>query len=42
MPYHPRCKAISLLRESKRFCESHGIAFDGEDVLDEYLAEKGS
>ncbi|HEX7378938.1 MAG TPA: hypothetical protein VF278_17590 [Pirellulales bacterium] len=29
-------KAIEVLRESKRLCESHGIVFDGEEVLDEY------
>lgn len=42
--YHDRGdldKAIEVLRESKRLCESHGIVFDGEEVLDEYSAEKG-
>lgn len=34
-------KAISLLRESKELCESHGSRFDGEDILEEYLAAKG-
>jgi hypothetical protein len=33
-------KAISILHESKRLCDSHGIEFDGQDLLDEYLAEK--
>jgi len=33
-------KAISTLQESKSLCEAHGIAFDGQDVLDEYLAEE--
>jgi len=31
-------RAISTLNESKRFCESHGIAFDGQDILDELQA----
>ena len=33
-------KAISILHESKRLCDSHGIEFDGQDLLDEYLGEK--
>ena len=31
--------AISTLVESKRYCQKHGIRFDGEDVLREYLEE---
>lgn len=27
--------ALSVIRESKAFCESHSIPFDGQDVLDE-------
>lgn len=33
-------KAIAVLRESKQLCKTHGIEFDGEDLLQEYLAEK--
>ena len=33
-------KAISILSASKKLCEEHGIAFDGEDILEEYLEEK--
>jgi hypothetical protein len=33
-------KAISTLRESKHLCENHGVAFDGEDLLQEYVKEK--
>ena len=29
-------RAVDLLQESKRFCESHQIPFDGQDLLDEY------
>lgn len=29
-------RAVDLLHESKRFCESHKIPFDGQDLLDEY------
>ena len=32
-------KAIHVLRESRRLCQRHGIPFDGEDVLRDYLAE---
>jgi len=32
-------KAIAVLRESERLCKKHSIPFDGQDVLDEYLAE---
>jgi hypothetical protein len=30
-------KAISTLLESKHYCQEHGIGFDGEDILREYL-----
>jgi hypothetical protein len=33
-------KAISTLHESRQLCEKHGVKFDGEDVLQEYLEEK--
>jgi hypothetical protein len=33
-------RAVNLLRASKRLCQTHGVAFDGEDLLDEYLNEK--
>ena len=33
-------KAIKTLQESKGLCEAHGIKFDGEDLLQEYLDEK--
>jgi hypothetical protein len=33
-------KALNTLRQSQRLCQSHGIPFDGEDLLAEYLAEK--
>lgn len=29
-------RAVAILEESKRFCESHGIEFDGQDVLSEF------
>lgn len=32
-------KAIQVLKDSRRLCRRHGIPFDGEDVLREYLAE---
>jgi len=32
--------AIATLEESKRLCARHGIAFEAEDVLDEYLKER--
>lgn len=41
--YHDRGdlpRAIVLLRESKQLCESHGIEFDGQDLLEEYSTEK--
>ncbi len=33
-------KAIHILRESERFCKAHGLRFDGQDLLRDYLAEK--
>jgi tetratricopeptide (TPR) repeat protein len=33
-------KAITILKESKQLCDAHGIKFDGEDILQEYLEEK--
>jgi tetratricopeptide (TPR) repeat protein len=33
-------KAINALEESKQLCQTHGIPFDGEDLLQEYLGEK--
>jgi tetratricopeptide (TPR) repeat protein len=33
-------KAIETLRESKELCKRHGIPFDGEDLLRDYLQEK--
>jgi hypothetical protein len=33
-------KAISTLHESKQLCEKHGIKFDAEDIMQEYLEEK--
>jgi tetratricopeptide (TPR) repeat protein len=33
-------QAISTLRESKQVSRAHGLKFDGEDLLQEYLAEK--
>jgi tetratricopeptide (TPR) repeat protein len=33
-------KAIATLQKSKQLCHAHGIEFDGEDILQEYLAEK--
>jgi len=32
-------KAISTLHESKQLCEKHGVKFDGEDIIQEYLSE---
>ncbi len=34
-----RRQALALLRESKRLCVAHGIAFDGEDLMEDYLRE---
>jgi hypothetical protein len=33
-------KAISVLQKSKNLCQKHGIRFDGEDILREYLKER--
>jgi hypothetical protein len=33
-------QAIATLRESKTYCDGHGIPFDGQDLLDEF--EKGA
>jgi hypothetical protein len=33
-------KAISILHESRQICDRHGLSFDGEDILREYLNEK--
>jgi hypothetical protein len=33
-------QAIERLQESKRLCQEHGIAFDGGDLLRDYLVEK--
>jgi hypothetical protein len=33
-------KALAILEESRRLCETHGLPFDGEDLLREYLEEK--
>jgi hypothetical protein len=35
-------QALKVLRQSKLLCEHHGIPFDGKDLLEHYLAEKGS
>lgn len=32
-------RALSTLRESRLLCKKHGVPFDGEDILQEYLAE---
>jgi hypothetical protein len=33
-------KAIEVLRESQKLCQSNGVRFDGEDLLREYLEER--
>jgi hypothetical protein len=33
-------KAISALHESRQLCAKHGVMFDGEDILQEYIEEK--
>ena len=33
-------KMLGTIHESKRICEEHGVKFDGEDILQEYLEEK--
>ena len=35
-------QAIKVLRQSKSFCENHGIPFDGKNLLQDYLAEQKS
>jgi hypothetical protein len=35
-------KAVAALQKSKKLCEAHGLEFDGEDVLLEYVEEKGN
>jgi tetratricopeptide (TPR) repeat protein len=35
-------RALQTLEESKKLCKTHGIEFDGQDLLDDYLAEKKS
>jgi hypothetical protein len=35
-------KAVRRLEESRRLCAEHGIEFDAEDLLEEYLAEKSA
>jgi tetratricopeptide (TPR) repeat protein len=42
MLYHEAgnlAKAIQILKESRRLCQRHGIPFDGDDLLRDYLAE---
>jgi len=34
--------AIATLRESKAYCEGHGIAFDGQDLLEEFEQERAN
>jgi hypothetical protein len=41
--YHDRGnldRAINVLRDSRQLCKAHGLPFDGQDLLDEYLEEK--
>lgn len=33
-------KAITTLRESRKLCQEHGLEFNGEDMLQEYVEEK--
>jgi len=33
-------QAHKILRQSKRLCEMHQLPFDGQDLLDDYLAEQ--
>jgi hypothetical protein len=35
-------QAIQTLRESKRLCQQHGIPFDGEEMLRQYLSASGN
>ena len=32
-------KALKILEQSKRYCEEHGIPFDGQDIVDEVRSE---
>jgi hypothetical protein len=34
--------AIATLRESKAYCDGHGIPFDGQDLLDEFEQERAN
>jgi hypothetical protein len=34
-------QALAALQESRQLCETHGIPFDGTDLLREYSSEKG-
>jgi hypothetical protein len=34
-----RDRAIEALQESKRLCQQHGVRFEGEELLREYLSE---
>jgi hypothetical protein len=36
-----RERAIATLEESKQFCQSHRVPFDGQDMLDELRREPG-
>jgi tetratricopeptide (TPR) repeat protein len=33
-------KAITTLQESRKLCQEHGMEFDGDDMLQDYLEEK--
>jgi hypothetical protein len=33
-------RALSVLRESQRFCAAHRVAFDGQDILDEIQTKR--
>jgi DNA polymerase III delta prime subunit len=33
-------RAIQTLQESRQLCQQHGIVFDGQDLLQEYLHDK--
>ena len=35
-------RAVATLQESKQWCQSHQITFDGQDLLDELLEHRGS
>jgi tetratricopeptide (TPR) repeat protein len=34
--------ALRSLQESRQLCKQHGIKFDGDDILQEYLAERSN